>query len=77
MAPQAWYEEYYGQLAAQGGLRLPEDNFLISNSSMPRATVIECGAFDETMTAKEDYELGLRLWKKGRAVQVRASSQGL
>lgn len=64
-ATQAWYREYYSQLAAQGGLRLPEDNFLISNSSMPRAIVVECGGFDENMTAKEDYELGLRLWKNG------------
>lgn len=62
---EAWYEEYYGHLRKQGGLKLPEDNYLISNSSMPRSTVIECGGFDEAMTAKEDYELGLRLWKKG------------
>jgi peptidoglycan/xylan/chitin deacetylase (PgdA/CDA1 family)/glycosyltransferase involved in cell wall biosynthesis len=62
---QTWYEDYYGRLEAQEGLRLPEDNFLISNSSMPRATLIECGAFDENMKAKEDYELGLRLWKRG------------
>ena len=62
---QSWYRDYYSGLEARGGLRLPEDNFLISNSSVPRATVIECGSFDESMTAKEDYELGLRLWKKG------------
>jgi peptidoglycan/xylan/chitin deacetylase (PgdA/CDA1 family) len=62
---ESWYRDYYSGLEARGGLRLPEDNFLISNSSVPRATVIECGSFDERMTAKEDYELGLRLWKKG------------
>jgi peptidoglycan/xylan/chitin deacetylase (PgdA/CDA1 family)/glycosyltransferase involved in cell wall biosynthesis len=62
---QSWYRDYYSGLQARCGLRLPEDNFLISNSSVPRATVIECGLFDERMTAKEDYELGLRLWKKG------------
>jgi peptidoglycan/xylan/chitin deacetylase (PgdA/CDA1 family)/glycosyltransferase involved in cell wall biosynthesis len=62
---ESWYRDYYSGLEARGGLRLPEDNFLISNSSVPRSTVIECGSFDEKMTAKEDYELGLRLWKKG------------
>lgn len=64
-ATEAWYEEYYGRLKAQGGLKFLQDNFLISNSSLPRATAIDCGAFDETMAAKEDYEFGLRLWKLG------------
>jgi peptidoglycan/xylan/chitin deacetylase (PgdA/CDA1 family)/glycosyltransferase involved in cell wall biosynthesis len=62
---QSWYEQYYDRLAAQNGLKLPEDNFLISNSSMPRQLVIDCGGFDENLKAKEDYEIGLRLWKSG------------
>lgn len=64
-ANEVWYEEYYGRLRAQNGVTLPKDDYLISNSSIPRKELVECGGFDETMTAKEDYELGLRLWKRG------------
>ncbi len=64
-ANQDWYRKYYEKLNAQNGLRLPQDDYLISNSSLPRATLINSGGFDETMTAKEDYELALRLWKTG------------
>ncbi len=64
-ANQDWYRKYYENLDAQNGLQLPKDDYLISNSSLPRATLISCGGFDETMTAKEDYELALRLWKTG------------
>ncbi len=64
-ANEAWYQQYYGHLNEQNGLILPQDDYLISNSSIPRQTLIDCGGFDETMTAKEDYELGLRLWKRG------------
>jgi glycosyltransferase involved in cell wall biosynthesis/peptidoglycan/xylan/chitin deacetylase (PgdA/CDA1 family) len=60
-----WYQNYYGHLNSQNGLKWPEDVYLISNSSIPRATVVACGGFDENMPAKEDYELGLRLWKLG------------
>ena len=64
-ANKVWYEDYYRRIKAQNGLKLPQDVYLISNSSMPRAVLVECGGFDETMTAKEDYELSLRLWKRG------------
>ena len=64
-ANKIWFEDYYSHIAMQNGLNLPKDDYLISNSSMPRAALLECGGFDETMTAKEDYELGLRLWKRG------------
>lgn len=64
-ANEVWYEQYYAQIESQNGLKLPQNDFLISNSSIPRATLLECGGFDETMTAKEDYELALRLWKMG------------
>jgi peptidoglycan/xylan/chitin deacetylase (PgdA/CDA1 family) len=62
---KVWFEDYYRRIEAQNGLNLPKDDYLISNSSIPRATLVECSGFDETMTAKEDYELGLRLWKRG------------
>lgn len=64
-ANQAWYQKYYGHLDLQGGLKLPQDDYLISNSSFRRATLVSCGGFDEKMKAKEDYELALRLWKGG------------
>ena len=64
-ANEAWFEQYYARIESQNGLKFPQNDYLISNSSMPRATLLECGGFDETMTAKEDYELGLRLWKMG------------
>jgi len=64
-ANEAWYEQYYSRIESQKGIKLPQDDYLISNSSMLRATLLECGGFDEAMTAKEDYELGLRLWKRG------------
>jgi peptidoglycan/xylan/chitin deacetylase (PgdA/CDA1 family)/glycosyltransferase involved in cell wall biosynthesis len=64
-AVDVWYRQYYGHIDAQGGLRFPQDEYLISNSSIPRSSLVACGGFDETMTAKEDFELGLRLWKLG------------
>jgi glycosyltransferase involved in cell wall biosynthesis/peptidoglycan/xylan/chitin deacetylase (PgdA/CDA1 family) len=64
-AVETWYQKYYGHLDSQNGLEWPGDDYLISNSSVPRATLLACGGFDEHMPAKEDYELGLRLWKTG------------
>jgi glycosyltransferase involved in cell wall biosynthesis/peptidoglycan/xylan/chitin deacetylase (PgdA/CDA1 family) len=64
-ANKAWYAQYYAKIDSQNGLRLPQNDYLISNSSMPRGTLLECGGFDEAMSAKEDYELALRLWKMG------------
>jgi glycosyltransferase involved in cell wall biosynthesis/peptidoglycan/xylan/chitin deacetylase (PgdA/CDA1 family) len=64
-AVESWYQKYYGLLDSQNGLKWPGDDYLISNSSVPRAALLACGGFDEDMPAKEDYELGLRLWKAG------------
>ena len=64
-ANEAWYKNYYGALDAQAGLQWPKDVYLISNSSLRRATLLACGGFDEHLPAKEDYELGFRLWKMG------------
>ncbi|MDR3673849.1 MAG: glycosyltransferase [Acidobacteriota bacterium] len=74
-ATVTWYQEYYGHLESQMGLKWPEDVYLISNSSVPRSTLVACGGFDENMPAKEDYELGLRLWKMG--VQFRYQRQAM
>ena len=35
------------------------------HSSIPRSTLLACGGLDETLLAKDDFELGLRLWKMG------------
>jgi peptidoglycan/xylan/chitin deacetylase (PgdA/CDA1 family) len=37
----------------------------MTNSSMPREALLRCGGFDEQFQAREDLELGLRLWKMG------------
>jgi glycosyltransferase involved in cell wall biosynthesis/peptidoglycan/xylan/chitin deacetylase (PgdA/CDA1 family) len=63
-AIEAWYRDYYQRIESQGKLQWPRDDYLISNSSIPRARLLHDG-FDEKMPAKEDYELGLRLWKDG------------
>ena len=66
-AHEQWYADHFEHIAKQNGqLKLPENDYLISNSSMPREVIERCGGFDETLTAKEDYELALRLWKAGR-----------
>jgi peptidoglycan/xylan/chitin deacetylase (PgdA/CDA1 family)/glycosyltransferase involved in cell wall biosynthesis len=61
----SWYKNYFDRLNPQTGLKWPKDDYLISNSSLPRAALLACGGFDERLPAKEDYELGLRLWKRG------------
>ncbi len=66
-ASEKWYRELCNKLDAQGGLHFPHDPFLISNSSLPRATLTAAGGFNEKLSAGEDYELGLRLWKMGVA----------
>jgi GT2 family glycosyltransferase/peptidoglycan/xylan/chitin deacetylase (PgdA/CDA1 family) len=64
-ANESWYRNYNARLAARGGLEWPNATFLISNSSMPRSTLLDCGGLDESLSAKDDFELGLRLWKLG------------
>jgi len=64
-AKETWGKNYYRLIDSQAGLKWPNDNYMISNTSLPCATLLACGGFDETMPAKEDYELGYRLWKMG------------
>jgi len=64
-ANESWYRKYNFNLDVQGGLKWPDATFLISNSSMPRSTLLACGGLDEDLLAKDDFELGLRLWKMG------------
>lgn len=69
-ANEIWYKEYYDRLTSQTGLKWPDEVHLISNSSLPRATLLACGGFDERFPAQEDYELSLRLWKMGVRFQL-------
>ena len=69
-ANDLWYEKYCAALDSQDQSKPFENNFLISNSSMLRSTLLDCGGFDENMTAKEDYELGIRLWQRGVRFRV-------
>lgn len=61
---EVYYQNYYRHLSTTG-LQLPEDMYFISNSSLPRETLIACGGFDERAPGLGDLELGLRLWKMG------------
>lgn len=61
-----WCKLYYSQLVGGQSLSLPEDVFLIANSSTARSAVLDCGGFDEHIPfPREDFELGLRLSKAG------------
>ena len=64
-ANREWYKRYNSQLAEHGGAIWPEGIFLLSNSSMPRPVLLACGGLDEQLHAMDDFELGLRLWKRG------------
>ena len=64
-ANESWYARYNRRLSANGGAIWPEGVFLISNSSIPRSILIECGGLDDDLPAMDDFELGLRLWKSG------------
>ena len=64
-ANELWYQRYNSHLDSQGGVQWPDATFLISNSSVPRATLLACGGLDENLPAKDDFELGWRLWKMG------------
>jgi glycosyltransferase involved in cell wall biosynthesis len=64
-ANELWYQRYNSRIERQGGLKWPDETFLLSNSSIPRATLLDCGGLDEQLTANDDFELGLRLWKLG------------
>jgi glycosyltransferase involved in cell wall biosynthesis/peptidoglycan/xylan/chitin deacetylase (PgdA/CDA1 family) len=44
----------------------PNDDICFANTSILRSTLLASGGFDEQLAyAKEDHELGLRLWKMG------------
>ncbi len=64
-ANESWYQNHNRHLNLQGGLKWPEQTFLISNSSIPRSVLLSCGGLDENLPAKDDFELGWRLWKAG------------
>ncbi len=60
-----WYQRYNSRFRVEGGAKWPDATFVISNCSIPRPTLIACGGLDEDLPAKDDFELGLRLWKMG------------
>ena len=64
-ANRDWYERYNRRLSENGGAIWPEGVFLLSNSSMPRSLLLASGGLDESLPAMDDFELGLRLWKRG------------
>jgi peptidoglycan/xylan/chitin deacetylase (PgdA/CDA1 family)/glycosyltransferase involved in cell wall biosynthesis len=69
---EGFYERYYRPQVQAMELRFPADLCSsiaplssIINSSVPRATLLAAGGFDERLLVGEDLELGLRLWKMG------------
>ena len=48
-ANESWYQHYNSCLASQGGATWPDGKYLISNSSIPRSTLLACGGLDETL----------------------------
>lgn len=42
-----------------------DSNCVFGNASLPRELLEECGGFDETFRMREDFELGIRLWRAG------------
>ena len=60
-----WYQRYNSRFTLEGGAKWPDATFVLSNSSTPRGTLLACGGLDEDLPAKDDFELGLRLWKMG------------
>lgn len=54
----------------QAGSRWPEDANFDPNYSVPRSALLECGGWDEAFThAKENTDLGLRLWGMGLKIR--------
>jgi len=60
-----WYRAHWARVEAQGGLRIPVDILLGSNSAFDRRMLLELGGFDEAAPSKDDTELGIRIWKRG------------
>ena len=59
-----WYRSYNAEVEAAGELRLKM--FLNANSSLSTAILRDFGGFDETVAfPREDFEMGLRIWKAG------------
>ncbi len=55
-ANEDWYQRYNSRLTSHGGAIWPEGVFLISNSSTPRAILLDCGGLDEDLPAMDDFE---------------------
>jgi peptidoglycan/xylan/chitin deacetylase (PgdA/CDA1 family)/glycosyltransferase involved in cell wall biosynthesis len=64
-ASEVWDELYYGRLDPAVGIRLPQDVYFISNSSIRRETLLAFGGFDERVLGMDDMDFGLRLWERG------------
>lgn len=69
------YECFYGGLMSGTQLELPQNAYVICNSSISREALLACGGFDESMPLqRDDCELGLRLWKMGIKFQYHATA---
>ena len=61
-----WNEHYNAACQAAGGLQPHRSGYLNVNSSVDVEVLRQLGGFDETVAfPREDFELGLRIWKSG------------
>ncbi len=71
-ATGAWYEQHNAEVAAAGGLRPDRNVYLNANSSVAKSVLEDLGGFDESVPfPREDFELGLRIWKAGIPLRYR------
>jgi peptidoglycan/xylan/chitin deacetylase (PgdA/CDA1 family)/GT2 family glycosyltransferase len=76
IATGAWYESHYAAIIAEGGLRPDRNVYLNANSSISADAIRDLGGFDEAIPfPREDFELGLRIWKAGIPLRYRSSAE--
>ena len=75
-ATRAWYERRHAELAGQATLRPDRITFLNANTTFPAEVMADLGGFDEHIPfPREDFELGLRVWKSGVPVRYQAEAR--
>lgn len=70
-----WWEDKFDKMNEPGHLFSYED-LLSGNFSLPRVMFEEAGGFDNSLSCREDYELGLRLIAAGAQLVFAADAKG-
>ena len=67
---------HHSDLLAEGELRPDRHIFLNANTSFPAPVMADIGGFDEQIPfPREDFELGLRVWKSGVRIRYRPNAR--